>query len=209
VLRGVSLELGAGRSVAIVGPSGSGKSTLLNIMGALDHPTSGTVEIAGRSPAGMGDDALARLRNETVGFVFQRHLLLPPCSVLENALVPALATRREATAEQVARARSLLAQVGLGDRLDHRPAELSGGECQRVAVVRALANRPSVLLADEPTGSLDEATASDLMDLLARLNREEGVALVVVTHALHLARRMDRVLRLHEGRLEAAGGGAA
>jgi lipoprotein-releasing system ATP-binding protein len=209
VLRDVSMQLEAGRSVAIVGPSGSGKSTLLNIMGALDLPSAGSVEIAGRSPSGMDEPALARLRNETIGFVFQRHLLLPQCSVLENVLVPALATRRQATAGHVERAKGLLAQVGLGQRLDHRPSELSGGECQRVAVVRALINRPTVLLADEPTGSLDEATASDLIDLLARLNRDEGVALVVVTHAQELARRMNLVMRLHDGRLEPVGGGSA
>ncbi len=205
VLRGVSLDLSAGESAAVVGPSGSGKSTLLNLLGALDRPTSGRVLLRGRDLAALPEDDLARIRNREIGFIFQRHHLLPQLTVLENALVPALAERGAAV--PLDRARELLDRVGLASRLDHRPGELSGGECQRVAVVRALVNGPGLLLADEPTGSLDAVTAAALADLLVELNRAERVALVVVTHAEPLARRMDRVFRLSGGRLseEAAG----
>ena len=205
VLRGVSLDLSAGESAAVVGPSGSGKSTLLNLLGALDRPTSGRVLLRGRDLAALPEDDLARIRNREIGFIFQRHHLLPQLTVLENALVPALAERGAAV--PLDRARELLDRVGLASRLDHRPGELSGGECQRVAVVRALVNGPGLLLADEPTGSLDAVTAAALADLLVELNRAERVALVVVTHAEPLARRMDRVFRLSGGCLseEAAG----
>ncbi|HYF00736.1 MAG TPA: ABC transporter ATP-binding protein [Planctomycetota bacterium] len=199
VLDGVDLRIAAGESVAIVGPSGCGKSTLLNILGTLDRPTSGRVMLDGRELTALDGADLAEVRARTVGFVFQLHHLLPQCSILENVLVPALAADGAAKAE--ARARTLLERVGLTPRLDHRPGQLSGGECQRAAVVRALINRPRLLLADEPTGSLDRAGAERLADLLRELNREEGVALVAVTHAPRLAERMGRVLELRDGRL--------
>jgi|SRR5437588_2311652 len=202
ILSGVNLELHRGKALAIVGPSGSGKSTLLNIIGTLDRPSSGHVLLDGRDLSSLQEEELARVRNRQIGLVFQAHHLLPQCTVLENVLVPVLARSdakgREAAAE---RARSLLQRVGLGHRLEHRPAELSGGERQRVAVVRALINQPQLLLADEPTGALDRASAEELGRLLLELNREQGVTLVVVTHALDLARGMGRVLELRDGKL--------
>ncbi|MCU0482681.1 MAG: ABC transporter ATP-binding protein [Chloroflexi bacterium] len=208
VLRDVSLRVGAGESVAVVGPSGAGKSTLLNIAGALDRPSSGGVRVNGRDLAALSDDELARLRNREVGFVFQLHHLLPQCSALENCLLPTIAANgRGRGSDAPERARRLLDRVGLGTRLHHRPGELSGGECQRVAVARALVMGPALLLADEPTGSLDGGTARELADLLLELNREEGVALVVVTHSLELASRLDRTLALVGGRLQPAGTG--
>ncbi|HUW99515.1 MAG TPA: ABC transporter ATP-binding protein [Phycisphaerae bacterium] len=206
VLKGVNLRVAAGESLAIVGPSGSGKSTLLALAGALDLPTSGQVLFEGRDLATLGDAELARLRNRRVGFVFQLHHLLPQCTVLENVLVPTLAGMdRALRREGRSRAQRLLARVGLGERLSHRPGQLSGGERQRVAVARALVNRPAVLLADEPTGSLDRRTADLLMRLLADLNAEEGVTLVVVTHAEKFAARMGRVLELADGTLVPVG----
>lgn len=199
VLRGVDLKIAAGESIAIAGPSGCGKSTLLNILGTLDQPTTGRVILEGREIQSLTPAELAELRGSVVGFVFQLHHLLPQCSLLENALVPALPRGRAAEAEP--RARALLERVGLGGRLHHRPGQLSGGECQRAAVVRALINKPRLLLADEPTGSLDRASAEALAQLLADLNREEGVALVVVTHAPDLAARLGRVLELRDGRV--------
>jgi ABC-type lipoprotein export system ATPase subunit len=203
VLRAVNLRVAAGEAVAIVGPSGSGKSTLLNILGTLDRPTSGRVLLDGQEVSGLDDRQLAEIRNRKIGFVFQLHHLLPQCTILENVMVPALVARNADGAEE--RARRLLDRVGLSHRLLHRPGQLSGGECQRVAVVRALVNQPSVLLADEPTGSLDRAGAQNLAALLSELNREEGVTLVVVTHAAALAERMGRVLELRDGTLVSAG----
>lgn len=197
VLGGVDLSVRPGESLAIAGPSGSGKSTLLNIIGTLDRPTSGKVVLAGRDVSALDDRALAKVRAELVGFVFQLHHLLPQCSILENVLVPALVTNGRGGAEE--RARKLLERVGLSHRLDHRPGQLSGGECQRAAVARALINRPKVLLADEPTGSLDRANAEGVANLLFDLNREEGVALILVTHAADLAARAGRVLELRDG----------
>jgi len=199
VLDGVDLAVQPGESISVVGPSGAGKSTLLNIMGALDRPTSGRVTLAGSDLAVASERELAALRNREIGFVFQLHHLLPQCTVLENALIPTLAGAPDLDAE--ARARALLARMGLRERLGHRPGQLSGGECQRVALVRALINRPRLLLADEPTGSLDRAAADGLADLLCELNREMGVTLVVATHAERLAARMGRRLALREGRL--------
>jgi ABC-type lipoprotein export system ATPase subunit len=202
VLRGVTLAISAGESLAIVGPSGSGKSTLLNIMGTLDRPTSGRMLLEGRDLADADDEALAAVRNRRIGFVFQLHHLLPQCTALENVLVPTLApgaTRRAAEAE--ADARKLLARVGLADRLAYRPGQLSGGERQRVALARALINRPAILLADEPTGSLDRASAEELGSILAELNRADGMTLVVVTHSSALAAQMGRRLELKDGRL--------
>jgi ABC-type lipoprotein export system ATPase subunit len=200
VLTDVCLQLAAGEAVAIIGPSGSGKSTLLNILGALDLPTAGRALIAGRDLAALGENELATLRNRELGFIFQQHHLLPQCTVWENVLIPTLTAPRELrTPAALARAERLLARVGLQARLAHRPGQLSGGECQRVAVVRALVNQPKLLLADEPTGSLDHANAQGLGQLLLELNREEGVALVLVTHSRELAARLPRVLELRDG----------
>jgi lipoprotein-releasing system ATP-binding protein len=210
VLDGVSLEVSFAESVAIIGPSGSGKSTLLQIIGTLDRPTLGEVVLAGQDLNRMGDDQLAAVRNKQIGFVFQFHYLLPQCTVLENVLVPTLATRAQPNSHPAetpsARASRLLERVGLAHRLSHRPGQLSGGERQRVAVVRALINRPQLLLADEPTGSLDHASARQLAQLLIELNREENVALIVVTHALELAHLMKKEFELKDGRLVAGGG---
>jgi lipoprotein-releasing system ATP-binding protein len=200
VLNGVTLKLEPGRALVVVGPSGCGKSTLLNIIGALDYPTSGRVLLDGRNLAELTDRELARIRNREIGFVFQLHHLLPQCTVLENVLVPTLAEPDNTAARDVhTRAEALLERVGLKDRLFHRPGELSGGQRQRVAVARALINQPKLLLADEPTGSLDENTSQGIAELLAGLNRDEGVTLVVVTHSLVLAGRMGRVMELTGG----------
>jgi predicted ABC-type transport system involved in lysophospholipase L1 biosynthesis ATPase subunit len=201
VLRGVDLCVEEGESLAVVGPSGSGKSTLLQLIGALARPTSGTVRIDGADLGALDDDALADLRQRAVGFVFQAHHLLPQCSALENVLVPTLAAPRADRALAAVRARDLLDTVGLGDRLDHRPGILSGGECQRVAVVRALINEPRLLLADEPTGSLDADSAARIGALLGKLHAERGLTLIVVTHSEALAEGMQRRLTLGEGRL--------
>jgi ABC-type lipoprotein export system ATPase subunit len=217
VLDDVSLDLNAGESLAIVGPSGSGKSTLLQIIGTLDHPTSGRVELGGQDLSQLDESQLAALRNRQIGFVFQSHFLLPQCTVWENVLVPTLATQGRAgsplpaddgahgvtrpTESPAARAERLLKRVGLAERLHHFPGQLSGGERQRVAVVRALINQPQLLLADEPTGALDHASATNLSQLLLELNREESVTLIVVTHSRELAQRMGRVLELKDGRL--------
>ena len=202
VLDGVSLEVVRGESLAIVGPSGSGKSTLLQIIGTLDQPSRGRVALDGQDLSGLDEMQLADVRNRQLGFVFQAHYLLPQCTVLENVLVPTIVCADAALrAGAPARARRLLARVGLGERVEHRPGQLSGGERQRVAVIRALINQPQLLLADEPTGALDHASATALGQLLVELNREEGVTLIVVTHALELARRMARVLRLADGKL--------
>jgi lipoprotein-releasing system ATP-binding protein len=209
VLRGVNLRVAAGESLAVVGPSGSGKSTLLNIIGGLDRPSRGRVLFEGCDLAGLGDADLARFRNRRIGFVFQLHHLLPQCTVLENVLVPTLVGGEGTDKEEAElRAKRLLARVGLGDRLDFRPGRLSGGERERVAVARALVNRPAILLADEPTGSLDRKTAENLIALLVELNAEEGVTLVVVTHAETLAARMGRVLELEDGALVPKGADA-
>ncbi len=201
ILENISLHVGRGESLAIIGPSGSGKSTLLQILGTLDHATRGRVTLAGEDITSLDEGQLAAVRNRQIGFVFQSHHLLPQCTVLENVLVPTLATRSATTTAAQQRALRLLARVGLQDRLDHRPSQLSGGERQRVAVVRALINQPQILLADEPTGALDHASAVNLGQLLIELNREEGVTLIVVTHSLELAGKMQRVLRLEDGRL--------
>jgi ABC-type lipoprotein export system ATPase subunit len=206
VLRQVSFEVGRGDSLAIIGPSGSGKSTLLNLIGTLDRPSAGQVLLEGRDLSQLEEGELAAVRHRHIGCVFQAHHLLPHCTVLENVLVPVLAAK-EAGGRGAAegRARQLLEQVGLDARMHHRPGQLSGGERQRVAVVRALINQPQLLLADEPTGSLDRAGAEGLGQLLVDLNRERGVTLIVVTHALELARRMARVWELREGRLKEVG----
>lgn len=206
VLVSISLKVHEGESLAILGPSGSGKSTLLNIMGALDKPTSGDVIFSGENFADSDDARLSRIRNREIGFVFQLHHLLPQCTVLENVLIPTipLGLKKE-NREYADRAHELLERVGLGDRKDYFPAFLSGGEMQRVAVVRALINRPKLVLADEPTGSLDRESSENLARLLIELNREEGTALVVVTHSVDFARLMEQVFRLRDGKLERYG----
>jgi len=202
VLRGVDLSLAAGASVAVVGPSGCGKSTLLNIAGALEPPSAGRVHFDGADLAAMGPDALASFRAASLGFVFQHHHLLPQLTALENALLPALAEPGAPTpADLRARAESLLERVGLADRMAHKPGALSGGERQRVAVVRALILGPRLVLADEPTGSLDEAHAEALGDLLIEQATEEGAALLLVTHSAHLAARAAGTVTLREGRV--------
>ncbi len=207
VLKGISLRIEKGRSIVIVGPSGCGKSTLLNIIGGLDHATAGQVLFDGRNLAELPDDELARIRNREIGFVFQLHHLLPQCTVLENVLVPTLAGSDGASASEMrGRAEMLLERVGLKDRVSHRPGELSGGQRQRVAVARALINEPKLLLADEPTGSLDEETAQSIADLLVELNRDVRVTLIVVTHSQKLAERIGDVMELHGGRLSDRGG---
>ncbi len=198
VLDGVSFDVAAGDSVAIMGPSGSGKSTVLHIIGTLEPPTAGDVKIGGRNPFALSEPDMARFRNESIGFVFQDHHLLPQYSVLENTIVPTLAFAGNAAGEE--RARQLLERVGLGHRLDHRPAQLSGGERQRVAIARALINRPAVLLCDEPTGNLDHRAANAVAELLLELHGQESNVLVVVTHNSDLAQRFGRRLELREGR---------
>jgi lipoprotein-releasing system ATP-binding protein len=202
VLRGISFELGEGEALAVTGPSGSGKSTLLHLVGSLDRPTSGTIEIDGTDPFRLPEPELAWFRNRTIGFVFQDSHLLPQYTLLENVLVPALAFpgRGSSPGNAEARARELLARVGLGHRFDHRPAELSGGERQRAAVARALLNRPRLLLCDEPTGSLDRVAAASVADLLFELHEAERTVLIVVTHSLDLAARFARRCELVEGR---------
>jgi lipoprotein-releasing system ATP-binding protein len=199
VLQEIDFRLDAGECVAVTGPSGCGKSTLLNLMGALDRATSGEVLFAGRDLAAISENEQARLRNRDIGFIFQLHHLLPQYTVLENVLTPVLAARN--TPDAGDRALDLLARTGLADKADARPGQLSGGERQRVAVARALINRPRLLLADEPTGSLNEAGAERLADLLRDLQREEGMAVVIVTHASAIAARFDKILELHGGRL--------
>ena len=204
VLRGISLTVQRGDSLAIVGPSGSGKSTLLNILGSLDSPTRGSIRLDGEELAHLPEQKLAAIRSQKIGFVFQSHHLLPQCSVLENILVPALAATARAPTSALERAKQLLERVGLEHRVDHRPAQLSGGECQRVAVVRALINRPSLILADEPTGALDHSTAESLADLLVELNHDDHVTLIVVTHSEELAAKMGTTHPLQDGQFAAS-----
>ncbi len=202
VLQGIDLEVCPGQRFAVVGPSGCGKSTLLNLLGTLDLPSEGEVIFGGRDLQGASEKDLASLRSREVGFIFQLHHLLPQCSALENVLVPTLALAdRPDEAGVIERAERLLKRMGLEDHMESRPAQLSGGERQRVAVVRALINQPRLILADEPTGALDEANAGKLMDLLIELNEEESVALVLVTHDLGLAGRLGDVKELREGKL--------
>ncbi len=203
VLRGLDLEIAGGEILALTGPSGAGKSTFLHVVGTLDAPTAGRVLFEGRDVFEQGEDELARFRNDTVGFVFQSHHLLPEFSALENVMMPAL-IRRMGRAEARRLGLEMIERVGLGERADHRPGELSGGEQQRVAVARALCLRPRLLLADEPTGNLDPQTAQGIHDLLVELNRTLEITAVVVTHNERLASSLPRRLRLERGRL---GGG--
>ena len=196
VLHEVSFALEAGATCAIVGPSGSGKTTLLGLCAGLDQPSQGTVQLDGREIGGLSEDQRALVRNESVGFVFQNFQLIPTLTALENVLVPLeLRAGRVVPAE----AEQLLQRVGLGDRLEHYPAQLSGGEQQRVALARAFINRPRILFCDEPTGNLDGETAQAMVDLIFGLNRERGTTLVLVTHDLELARRTSRIIRLRNG----------
>jgi lipoprotein-releasing system ATP-binding protein len=199
VLQGVDLSVGVRESLAIIGPSGSGKSTLLNLIGTLDQPDQGTIAIDGKNLAMMAGDELADFRNRRIGFVFQSHHLLPHLTVLENVLVPLLARASRVEDEALERAGQLLRRVGLEARENQLPGRLSGGERQRVAVVRALIRQPRLLLADEPTGALDRASAAEVTRLLTELNREHGTTLIVVTHSEELARRMDRVVAMEDG----------
>ena len=200
ILKGVSLTIGQGEAVGLVGPSGSGKSSLLMVLAGLEQANSGTVNVAGQQLTGLSEDALARFRGRNVGIVFQAFHLIPTMTAVENVAVPLdLAGRTDA----FERAAAELASVGLGHRLDHYPSQLSGGEQQRVAVARALAPEPSILVADEPTGNLDEATGQQIMDLLFATQAERGATLVIVTHDLALARRCDRTVRLRSGHIEA------
>jgi ABC-type lipoprotein export system ATPase subunit len=201
VLNGISLTIAEGETVAITGPSGCGKSTLLNLLGALDQADSGEIRVAGRDLTKLDAQQLAEFRNTTVGFVFQLHHLLPQCTVLENVLVPSIVRKDADRAALRARAAQLLGAVGLSHRLDHRPGQLSGGERQRAAVARALINSPKLLLADEPTGALDRASAERLADLLAEVHQREKITIVMVTHSPELACRMGRMMGLVDGKL--------
>lgn len=202
ILNQISLTISKGDSIAIVGPSGSGKSTLLNILGTLDQPTSGELTLDGARVGTMNEIQLARLRNQFIGFVFQMHHLLPQLTLIENVLLPALPVHNKPMRKlAIERAHQLIERVGLKQQINQRPLQLSVGECQRAAVVRALVNQPRLLLADEPTGSLDTGNASRLAQLFGELNREHDLAVVVVTHSMELASRMGKIYRLNSGKL--------
>ncbi len=200
-LRDASLQVDAGEYVAVMGPSGSGKSTLMNILGCLDRPTSGTYTLDGTNVGAISDDALARIRNETIGFVFQTFNLLPRCTALRNVELP-LVYRGISSVERRQRGHDMLAQVGLGDRAGHRPNQLSGGQQQRVAIARALVGKPAFLLADEPTGNLDSRSGQEIMSIFGRLN-SQGMTIVLVTHDERIAKHTRRVVRLLDGRIVA------
>ncbi|MFB6317468.1 ABC transporter ATP-binding protein [Saccharicrinis sp. FJH54] len=200
VLNDLSLQVEKGEAIAVTGPSGSGKSTLLNIIGSLDRPDKGTVVFNDRNLENFSKDQLQMFRNSNIGFVFQLHHLFPQCTLFENVMIPTLPLKDKSGSAE--RAEKLIREMGLWDRRNDKPATLSGGECQRTAVIRALINNPSLILADEPTGALDEENAAALIDLLLEINKTTGTTLIVVTHSLELAGRMQKVYRLTKGKLE-------
>ena len=201
VLEDLSLDVEQGESIAILGPSGSGKTTLLNIIGGLDHPDKGSVLFSGKEITGQTTKEMNHFRNKQIGFVFQFHHLLPQCTLLENVLIPTL-TERSSRKEKSARAEELMKRVGIWEYRDKIPSKLSGGECQRGALVRAMINSPSLLLADEPTGALDRDNVGTMAELLMELNREDGLTLMVVTHSSDLARTMGKTMELQNGKLQ-------
>ena len=204
VLSNVSLQINKQDAIAIIGPSGCGKSTLLNIMGTLDTPTSGIVTLNGVDISNLNNNQIAAIRNQKIGFIFQQHHLLPQLNLIENVLVPAALLKDNGLKKEAFnRAQELLTVVGLADSLHKRPGQLSGGECQRAAVVRALINKPDLILADEPTGSLDEASAEQIGNLLSEINKQQNIALVLVTHSMELAKKMDKIYKLNKGQLAA------
>jgi lipoprotein-releasing system ATP-binding protein len=200
ILRSINLELNPGDAIAIIGPSGSGKSTLLQILGTLDRPTSGSLQLHGIDPFQLSESGLADFRNHQIGFIFQDHHLLPQCDVLENVLIPTFAAKGK-DEEVEAYARKLLDQVGLSHRIDHMPSEISGGERQRVAIARALIHQPKLLLADEPTGNLDRTSAEGVAELLTNLPEKSSMIQIVVTHSLDLAKRLPRCFEMNDGQL--------
>lgn len=201
VLKGINLKIKRGEIVAITGPSGAGKSTLLQIMGTLDRPTAGKVFYDGQDVTALGDKALSAFRNRNIGFVFQFHQLLPEFTMIENVMMPAL-IKGDSSREAAAKARKLLEYLGLGHRLEHKPGQLSGGECQRAAVARALVNNPAIVLADEPSGSLDSSNREELQQLFIDLRRDMGHTFVIVTHDPELASRADRTVSMRDGKIE-------
>lgn len=201
VLQNLNLEIGKGERIAIVGPSGSGKTTLLNLVGALDQPESGKILFEGTEISGYDKKQLAAFRNKNLGFVFQLHHLMPQLTLWENVLLPLLASGQKITDEQKSRAEYLIQKTGIENQKNQKPSEMSGGECQRTAVVRALINKPALLLADEPTGALDQENASALTELLIQLSQEENITLVTVTHSVEMAERMEKIYTLKNGKL--------
>ena len=201
VLQNLNLEIGKGERIAIVGPSGSGKTTLLNLIGALDQPESGKILFEGTEISGYDKKQLAAFRNKNLGFVFQLHHLMPQLTLWENVLLPLLASEQKISAEQKSRAEYLIRKVGIWEQRNQKPAEMSGGECQRTAVVRALINKPGLILADEPTGALDQDNATALTDLLIQLSKEENITLVTVTHSAEMAERMEKIYTLKNGKV--------
>ena len=199
-LRGISFEIAQGEFLSIMGPSGSGKSTCMNMIGCLDRPTSGIVEINGKETAKMTEKELAVLRNQTVGFVFQQYHLIPSMNVLENVMLP-LKYQKVEKSERVERAKKALEAVGLGDRLKHRPHELSGGQKQRVAIARAMITEPKILLADEPTGALDSSTGKQVMELFKTINREKGTTVIIVTHDPGIGASTERCIKILDGQI--------
>lgn len=200
VLNDISLEIEEGESIAIIGPSGSGKTTLLNLMSTLDRPDKGTIFYKGRDITGLSGKEIEKFRNKEIGFVFQMHYLLPQCTLLENVLLPTLPNKDDKDART--RAEKLIKRVGLWDHKNKKPQLLSGGECQRIAVVRAMINNPGLLLADEPTGALDRENAIKLINLLMELNREDKLTLIMVTHSQELAEKMKKIYRFRDGKIE-------